>query len=32
MKFSDRIGGTKPNQFIQIESVNQALRNHLWNA
>lgn len=32
MKFSDRIGITSPNQFIQNESMNEPLRNHLWNA
>lgn len=32
MRFSDRIGLTKPNQFIQYDSMNKPLRNHLWNA
>lgn len=32
MKFSDRIGVTQADQFIQIESVDETLRNHLWNA
>lgn len=32
MKFLDRIGVTKPSQFVQIDSADESLRNHLWNA
>ena len=32
LSFSDRIGITRPNQFIQNDSMNESLRNHLWNA
>lgn len=32
MLFSDRIGATKPNGIIQIDSVDKKLKNHLWNA
>lgn len=32
MKFSDRIGVTKPNRIIQDKSMDENLRNHLWNA
>ncbi len=32
MLFSDRIGVTKPNRTIQIDSVDEKLKNHLWNA
>ena len=30
-KFSDRIGITKPRDSIQIESMDDALKNGLWN-
>ena len=32
MLFSDRIGATKPNGIIQIDSVDEKMKNHLWNA
>ena len=32
MLFSDRIGATRPNETIQIDSVDEKLKNHLWNA
>ncbi len=31
MKFSDRIGATSPNSVIQLNEINQELRNSLWN-
>lgn len=31
-KFSDRIGVTKPNNVIQIDSLTRELRNQLWNS
>jgi hypothetical protein len=31
MKFTDRIGVTKPPEVLQVDSMNSELRNSLWN-